>query len=106
MSDISFVPTLGFNHLDPGAPGNPKNYRICGAETRNAEAKYPLCTQPAGLRTAHPGVGRCYLHGGNNGAGPTHPGWKGGRYAHIWRGRLAEHFKAIQEDAEDPLDLL
>jgi hypothetical protein len=33
---------------------------ICGAKTRKGKP----CGHPAGARTDHPGVGRCYLHGG------------------------------------------
>lgn len=100
------VITFGYEHLEAGAEGNPKNYRICGARTRNPESKYPVCTQRAGHRTAHPGVGRCVLHGGNNLTGPDNPNWKGGRYAHIYKGRLKQHFEALQADTSDPLDLL
>ena len=39
-------------------------------------------------------------------SGPDHPQWKGGRYAHIYKGRLKQHFEALQADVDDPLDLL
>jgi hypothetical protein len=35
--------------------------RICGAHGRRRDRP---CQQVAGARTAHPGVGRCWLHGG------------------------------------------
>lgn len=106
MAEPNLIPDFGYNHLDAGHPDNPKPYRICGALTRNEATISPVCLHPAGKRTDHAGVGRCWLHGGRLGAGPQSARWKGGRYAHIWRGRLAQHFKAIQEDAEDPLDLI
>jgi hypothetical protein len=35
---------------------------LCGADKRQAEG---TCKKPAGWGTAHPGVGKCRLHGGN-----------------------------------------
>lgn len=49
-----------------------KGYGICGGRnsTYNVSdvpdpAHTPLCMQRSGMKTAHPGVGRCSVHGGN-----------------------------------------
>lgn len=97
---------FGYKHLEPGHPDNPKPYAICGAKTRGETAKGPLCRLKAGYKTAHVGVGRCWLHGGNMPSGPDHYNFKGGRYSHIWKGRLREHIEAISQDGSNPLDLL
>lgn len=39
---------------------------VCGANLLTREG---TCSKPAGWRTEHPGIGRCYRHGG---ASPTH----------------------------------
>ena len=97
---------FGQHHLEIGHPDNPKKFRICGAKTRNEMARHPICTHPAGFRTAHIGVGRCYLHGGSSLSGPAHAEWKGGRYAKVWKGRLKEHIESLQQDDSNPLDLM
>ena len=96
----------GYKHLEKGHPDNPKNYNICGARTRNIDAKGPYCRLPAGFKTDHFGVGRCKIHGGCNGMGPNNKNWKGGRYADLWRGRLKEHYSQIHDDKTNPLDLM
>jgi hypothetical protein len=98
--------TYGYNHLEIGDPDNPKPYRICGALTRNEAAKSKYCMRPAGHGTDHVGVGRCKLHGGMCLAGPANPRWTGGRYASIYKGRLAEYYKGISQDDTNPLDVL
>lgn len=98
MTD-KIIPTLGYNHLDPGQPGNPKPYRTCGARTRGDDAIYDQCARPAGWGTDHPGAGRCKLHGGSRNPG---------RYSPLWRGRMQEIARAaLEADPDsDPLDLL
>ena len=56
------------------------------------------CRHPAGFRTDHPGVGRCYLHGGRSPA-PT------GRYSKIKRPRFRDLIQEFTDDP-DPLNLL
>lgn len=47
--------------------------RRCGAKTRMAgEREGGPCRHWAGFRTDHPGVGRCYLHGGATQSHKTH----------------------------------
>src|SRR5580765_7991340 len=65
---------------------------LCGSKTLNALAKGPYCRQPAGKRTDHLGVGRCWLHGGMNRV-------QTGRYSRIKQTELAD---AIAEHEEDP----
>jgi len=94
------VATLGYNHIEPGAPGNLQTYRICGARTRNEATVNELCQLAAGWGTSHPGVGRCKLHGGAKMVNPN-------RYSPLMRGRLQEIARAtIEQDTADPLDLL
>lgn len=95
-----------YNHLEPGAPGNTKIYRICGGKTRNAETQNELCQQKAGWGTNHAGVGRCKLHAGASLGGPNSPKWKGGRYSYLYRERLAAQFQAVMSsNSGNPLDL-
>ena len=110
MNNISLI-DHGYNHLEPGQPGNAQTFRVCGGKTRQ-ETSAPLCQRPAGWGTSHPGMGRCKLHGGASpAAGPGHPAWKTGRTAYKFKGRLAQHLALIQQQQEedpdaDPLDLL
>ncbi len=53
------------------------NRQTCAARTR---AGTP-CQKPAGWGTAHPGEGRCKLHGGATPRGADHPRYKHGRYS-------------------------
>jgi hypothetical protein len=39
--------------------------RKCGGKRRGPDSEGKLCTRPAGWGTAHPGTGRCKLHGGS-----------------------------------------
>ena len=71
-----------------------RNGAKCGAKTRSGGK----CKQPAGLRTDHPGEGRCYLHGGMT---PI----KSGRYSKVKRTALRELIEAHAGDP-DPLDVL
>ena len=94
------ITTIGYNHLEPGAPGNIKPYRVCGGETRNEVTQNEFCQRPAGWGTSHPGAGRCKFHGG---ATPMKPD----RYTVLFRDRLADIFKKRMElTDDDPLDLL
>ena len=77
---------------DPTAGG-----KLCGAETRQAEARYPTCHRPSGWGTDHPGEGKCKLHGGASRI--TH-----GRYASIQRPRLRELIAEHEADP-DPLNI-
>jgi hypothetical protein len=104
MSDTKVI-THGYNHLDPGHPDNPYGYPICGARRRGDGAGL-VCLNAAGKGTDHFGVGRCKYHGGNNPAGLAHPQYKGGRYAHVYRGRLAQRIAAMGESEDSPMDLL
>jgi hypothetical protein len=45
-------------HADRKPRGGPK----CGAKGKRGRQK--TCAHPAGFRTNHPGVGKCWLHGG------------------------------------------
>jgi hypothetical protein len=47
--------------IDNEGHGKPK----CGGKRRGPEANGKMCTRPAGWGTAHPGDGRCKLHGGS-----------------------------------------
>lgn len=94
--------TAGFDgqHIEPGQPGNPTAYRICGA---HAHATGQLCTRPAGWGTWHPGSGRCKMHWGNAPSGPTK---KGGRYSAVYLERMQQAIEAIsEEDEQDILDV-
>ena len=57
-----------WNHLEPGEPGNKQVYRVCGDKNRN-EGPNEFCQLRSGYRTNHPGMGRCYLHGGRSAVG-------------------------------------
>lgn len=70
---------------------------ICGRTKRSKEDPSP-CRKTAGWGTAHPGVGPCKLHGGNN---PI----KHGRYSTIKRESLREAIAEFAADP-DPLDIL
>src|SRR5215218_6796318 len=52
--------------------------RYCGARKRQPKYAGETCRRPAGWGTAHPGVGRCKLHGGAR-------GYKHGRYSVVAR---------------------
>lgn len=62
----------------------------CGAHGRQKNCP---CRHPAGFRTDHPGVGRCYLHGGRN---PI----KHGRYSTIIPAQLRATFEALRADPD------
>lgn len=74
----------------------PANKNPCGSALRNKPGRF--CGQWAGARTDHPGVGRCWLHGG---ASPI----KHGRYSSIPRERLREKLEQLANDP-NPLDLV
>lgn len=78
----------------PGAPHD----RFCGANTKQATAKYRTCHRPAGWGTEHPGEGKCKLHGG---ATPI----KHGRYSSIQHPRIRELIAKHEADP-DPLNVL
>lgn len=75
--------------------------QFCGASTRQARQGRPKgsgCKHPAGFRTDHPGIGRCWMHGGRS---PV----KHGRYSKI----KTETVRQLIEDHAadpDPLDIL
>lgn len=70
-------------------------HATCGATTKR---KGTPCSKPAGWRTDHAGVGRCYLHGG---ATPV----KHGRYSTIKHERLRTLIEQ-HAAADDPLNIL
>lgn len=72
----------------------------CGAKTR---AGGP-CQMPAGLRTAHPGVDRCWLHGGRKADG-TDKRVKSGRYSKTMSSSLGELAEKHLANL-DPLNLM
>ena len=96
MKRDKYLSEYKFNHLEIGHPDNPKPYRICGAHTTSENSKGDICLLSAGHDTYHPGVGRCKFHGGST---PM-------RYGDRFQGRLKDHFKAVQEDESNPLDLV
>jgi hypothetical protein len=55
-----------------------------------------VCTQPAGWGTAHPGQGRCKLHGGNNVI-------RHGRYSQVKRAEIRDLIERHESDP-DPLN--
>lgn len=67
----------------------------CGAWARSRGRP---CREPAGKRTDHPGVGRCWRHGG---ATPvTH-----GKYSQAYRSSIGELYEKHRADP-DPLNML
>jgi hypothetical protein len=75
-------------------PAKPRGYDTCNATNR---AGTP-CARPAGWGTAHLGVGRCKLHGGNAIA-------KHGRYSKMKRHELRGLIERHEADP-DPLNIL
>ena len=69
--------------------------KACGARTRGGGT----CKKPAMPN------GRCRLHGGATPSGPDSANFKHGRYATVFRGKLAEKFRQASGE-EIPLDLL
>ena len=67
---------------------------LCGAKKKSGGT----CGNTAGKKTDHPGLGRCWLHGG---ATPI----KSGRYSTIKRAQLRQRLDEFLNDP-DPLDLL
>ena len=72
----------------------PVAHELCGAPKRQGGT----CRQTAGNRTDHPGVGRCWLHGGRS---PV----KHGRYSTMKRAQIRELIEQHEADP-DPLDIL
>lgn len=68
----STVPARKKANLTP-APKTKTKGKKCGARNRGTVMVSPneFCQQPAGARTAHPGYGKCWRHGGNAPAGIT-----------------------------------
>jgi hypothetical protein len=85
----------------PGSNLSPEEQ--CGAKTKNRPGG--RCTMPAGLRTDHPGQGRCWLHGGRS-AGLGGKGISHGRYSKIKRASIREKIAELQQTDRKPLDLL
>ena len=71
--------------------------RYCGAKNRSGKT----CKNPP-LKN---GNGRCRMHGGKTPNGPDSVHFKHGRYAEVFKGKLAERFMQAQTDSK-PLDLL
>lgn len=68
----------------------------CNARTKGKDRH--LCTYKAGYKTDHPGIGRCYLHGG---CSPSHAG----RYSTVKLTSLRELIAQFERDP-DPLNVL
>ena len=105
IKDIQMI-DYGYNHLEPGHPDNTKGFRICGSPTTSENARTSVCQNPAGFKTGHVGMGHCHLHGGRNKMGIEAPGYKTGRYAKLYQGRLQKYFEVIGNDNTNPLDLV
>lgn len=71
---------------------------LCGADTKQAEAKYPSCHRPSGWGTDHAGVGKCKLHGGSSLV-------YSGRFSTIKDVTLRELIAKHEQDP-DPLNIL
>lgn len=70
--------------------------KVCGAKLRGKDRtcqKSPMAN------------GRCRLHGGATPSGPANANYTHGRYADVFKGKLAEKFRQAQGDGK-PLDLL
>jgi hypothetical protein len=84
---------------------------LCGADTRQEEAKYPTCHRPAGWGTPNgrQNYTRCKLHGGSNRVTTgAHVGAKAkARYGvdTVRRPRVAELMEQMADDP-NPLDIL
>lgn len=79
---------------DSAAVDTPK----CGAKRRAGGT----CQYPAGYRTAHPGQGRCWRHGGIQKGGDQR--LKHGRYSSVRHERIGQLYEKYRQD-EKPLDL-
>ncbi len=79
--------------------------KYCGARLRKKDR---TCRHIAGFRTAHPGTGRCYKHGGIRKGADGHPADRRvvtGRYSTVQHVRLRELIEQHAADP-DPLNLL
>lgn len=56
------------------------------------------CTNTAGYKTDHVGVGRCKFHGGSSLSGPDHPNWKHGKYSDALPDNILKHYEEIIAD--------
>jgi hypothetical protein len=63
-----------------------KSMTLCGGKKRGGEG---TCSQVAGWGTAHPGTGRCKLHGGASPSGAMSPQFRHGRYSLSHRENMA-----------------
>lgn len=60
------------------------------------------CRNNAGFRTAHPGEGKCYLHGGASPRGADSPHFKHGMYSKY----MAANWREKADEMETTLDLV
>lgn len=67
----------------------------CGAHGRQRNRP---CANPPGFRTDHPGIGRCFLHGGRN--QPKH-----GRYSVVLKQIVKEQFADVYERERSTPDI-
>lgn len=70
--------------------------KVCGAKLRGKDRtcqKAPMAN------------GRCRLHGGATPNGPDSANYKHGRYADVFKGKMADRFQRAQADTQ-PMDLL
>ncbi len=69
----------------------------CGAETNKEFNGGRPCQKRAGSGTAHPGIGRCKLHGGNNRI-------KHGLYSKVMPKKYLESYQEAVDNPQDMLD--
>src|SRR3972149_6277533 len=86
---------LARRHLDVGHPDNPKAFPICGAKTRQEQSN-PVCLQPAGWGTNHPGSGGCKLPGHGQNYKEGSPSW-------LWH--WADKIRRSHPDVRGPFDM-
>ena len=80
---------------------------FCGARRMNRPGKF--CKQPAGFRTGHPGVGRCFKHGGNlkrNQPVIDRVDTAQSRYAHLEFTRVRDILSKLEAMETNAMDLL
>lgn len=79
---------------------------FCGARRHDGSGRY--CKQPAGFRTGHPGVGRCFKHGGNfkKSQQSEEPLIAAGRYAHLEFTRVRDILSRLEAMETNAMDLL
>lgn len=77
-----------------------KGYKICGARTKTDASP---CSHGAGKNTDHPGVGRCWRHGGKN-QSPISARYTHGKTATIKYPNIIDKIEQLRQD-RDVFDL-